>query len=356
MTQRNPWVFVDGNKNEILTFLTLYKTARKKSLAYIRCLSLKILYRSSIFSLPQKLVALPLVLVVAQSKFHRRETWSRFGMQNNSDLFAFVINYIIQVGGGPLLPYHPLGGRVLNYIFLSHAKKIDLAQHILIKIYLRVNIMLPTVKRELLSEGELHIKTGSMYAEKTTVLMRDLLREKASGMRVAYFNYAGDTRNPEDVYSTHNPLMRTNFSSTNSFPLHSYYYLSSILMYVDDYDVFGIDEGQFFVDLYDTVMKLVEGHNKIVYIVGLDSDANRKKFGQLLDLFPVADSYEKLYARCMSCAKQGIRKKAIHTRKIQPQPQPQQCENAPMKIEIGGKEMYESVCRKCYCSSSKNDS
>lgn len=187
--------------------------------------------------------------------------------------------------------------------------------------------------------GELHLKMGGMYAEKTTVLLRDLLREKASGLRVAYFNYSEDTRNAEDVYSSHNPVLVKNISSLGEFPLYRVEKLTKAKEMVEQYDVFGFDEAQFYPDLYDVVIYLVEECNKIVYVVGLDADSRRKRFGQLLDLVPMADSYEKLYARCMRCATQGIRTKAIHTLCKIPTTE---------QKKIGAKDIYEAVCRKCY--------
>lgn len=187
--------------------------------------------------------------------------------------------------------------------------------------------------------GELHLKMGGMYAEKTTVLIRDLLREKASGLRVAYFNYSEDTRNSEDVYSTHNPVLVKNISSLEQFPLFRVQLLAPIKLVADNFDVFGFDEAQFYPDLYEVVTYLVEECSKIVYVVGLDADKNRNKFGQLLDLIPMADSYEKLYARCMRCAEKGVRTKAIHTL----------CKIPSMEQKkIGAKDIYEAVCRKCY--------
>jgi thymidine kinase len=42
-------------------------------------------------------------------------------------------------------------------------------------------------------------------------------------------------------------------------------------------------------------------HKKRVYICGLDSDFERKKFGQILDLIPVCDKIVKLTSLCSKC-------------------------------------------------------
>ena len=62
-----------------------------------------------------------------------------------------------------------------------------------------------------------------------------------------------------------------------------------------------INEGQFFGDLKETVLNWCENLGKHIYIVGLDGDRHRNKFGQLLDLIPFADYYEKLHAKCILC-------------------------------------------------------
>lgn len=187
--------------------------------------------------------------------------------------------------------------------------------------------------------GELHLKMGSMYAEKTTELLRHLLKEKASKQRVAFFNYDKDNRNTEDVYSTHNPILVKNITALQEFPLYKIKTVSEVQPMIDKYDVFGFDEAHFYPDLYNEIVKLVEIYGKIVYVAGLDSDKDRGKFGQLLDLIPIADSYEKLYARCMPCARNGKRVTAIHT----------VCKiRTDEKEMIGGKDLYEAVCRACY--------
>lgn len=194
--------------------------------------------------------------------------------------------------------------------------------------------------------GELHLKMGSMYAEKTTELIRQLLREKASGLAVVYVNYDEDNRNPHDVYSTHNPVLEKNISGTGVIKMYSAHRLADVWQAMLSYDVIGIDEGQFFSDLYEKVLELVEVQGKIVYVAGLDSDKNREQFGQLIELIPIADSYEKLYARCMHCAKNGVRTNAIHTHCKVPSTE---------QRRIGAMDLYEALCRKCYLSARRED-
>lgn len=55
-----------------------------------------------------------------------------------------------------------------------------------------------------------------------------------------------------------------------------------------------INEGQFFGDLVEFVERWCDEYKKDITVSGLDGDYKREKFGQILDLIPLADSVEKL--------------------------------------------------------------
>ena len=83
--------------------------------------------------------------------------------------------------------------------------------------------------------------------------------------------------------------------------------LSLISPLLHMYDVFVINEGQFFDDLYDIVNIMVNLHKKKVYVAGLDGDFKRRKFGQMLDIISMADDVIKLKSICINCKKnEGI--------------------------------------------------
>jgi thymidine kinase len=96
-----------------------------------------------------------------------------------------------------------------------------------------------------------------------------------------------------------------------------------------------VDEAQFFVGcLVDFVQRAVEVYGKHVVVVGLDGDANRAPFGDVLKLIPLADSVEKKTALCKRC---GDGTAAIFTRARGSQ---------EAQVAVGGAEMYEPVCRR----------
>lgn len=100
-----------------------------------------------------------------------------------------------------------------------------------------------------------------------------------------------------------------------------------------------IDEAQFFCGcLVQFVQAAVESHGKHVVVVGLDSDADRRPFGDVLALAALADSIEKKTALCRRC---GDGTPAIFTRALSVK---------EGQVAVGGAEMYEPVCRRHFSS------
>lgn len=101
----------------------------------------------------------------------------------------------------------------------------------------------------------------------------------------------------------------------------------------DDYDVIGVDEGQFFPDLVE-FCETEANHGKTVIVAALDGTFQRKPFGRVLELVPLAESVTKLSAVCMIC-----RKDAAFSRRL----------GRETAVEvIGGEDKYMAVCRSCY--------
>ena len=66
-------------------------------------------------------------------------------------------------------------------------------------------------------------------------------------------------------------------------------------------DYIFINEAQFFTNLKNWVITIVERYNKNVILCGLDSDFKREKFGEILDLIPHAHKITKLNGTCTQC-------------------------------------------------------
>jgi thymidine kinase len=109
---------------------------------------------------------------------------------------------------------------------------------------------------------------------------------------------------------------------------------------VHDADVILINEGQFFSDLLDIVLDMVEVENKKVYICGLDGDFKRSKFGQISDLIPYCDKLTKLQSLCSLC-RNGT--KGIFSHRVSQE---------TSQVVIGS-DNYKPLCRTCYIRENK---
>jgi thymidine kinase len=185
--------------------------------------------------------------------------------------------------------------------------------------------------------GTLDLISGPMFSSKTTMLLGRLFSEAEIGLKVLYINHSIDDRS-EGNFSTHNPLYKNSpFHKKVTFKVLTK--LSEITPLVKNYDVIGIDEGQFFEDLFKEVKYLVEDLNKHVIVAGLNGSYKREPFGQFLQLEPLSDTYTKLSAWCLECSKTKKRTSAPFTHKL--------IESSILK-ETGGIDKYIPVCRKCY--------
>ncbi|XP_059624806.1 thymidine kinase a-like [Cornus florida] len=178
--------------------------------------------------------------------------------------------------------------------------------------------------------GEIHVIVGPMFAGKTTTLLRRVKSECTAGRSVAIIKSNKDTRYGLDSIVTHDGV---------KFPCWPLSDLSSFRQKFgpdayDKLDVIGIDEAQFFDDLYDFCRKAADHDGKTVIVAGLDGDYLRRSFGSVLDIIPLADSVNKLTARCELCGK-----RAFFTLRKTEQTQTEL---------IGGADVYMPVCRKHY--------
>ena len=100
-----------------------------------------------------------------------------------------------------------------------------------------------------------------------------------------------------------------------------------------------IEEAQFHKNLVDFVVMAVDIHEKHLIVAGLDGDANRNPFGEVLNLVPLADRIVKLKAICKKCSDENEVNDAIFSSKI--------VDNSSL-VDVGGSDKYESLCRKHY--------
>lgn len=173
-------------------------------------------------------------------------------------------------------------------------------------------------------DGYLELILGPMFSGKTSRLIKLYDNFIKDGFNVCVVNFSGDTRYHEKYLSTHDKVM---------IPCTLASKLNEILEEMDASDIILINEGQFFEDLFDVVVELVENRHKQVFICGLDGDFQRKKFGKLLDLIPLCDSVMKLHSKCHKCKGEA----PFSHRQIEDK-----------KQVLIGSDIYVPLCRTCY--------
>ena len=139
----------------------------------------------------------------------------------------------------------------------------------------------------------LHIIFGPMFSGKSTKLINEINTLKVYKKNILIINSHHDTRIETDSIKTHN---NQTYSALKLKNLKT----EIIPELICKYDVIAIDEAQFFNDLYEFVNELVK-YNIHIIICGLNGDRNQKKFGQIIDLLPLANKVDKLSGICNIC-------------------------------------------------------
>lgn len=146
--------------------------------------------------------------------------------------------------------------------------------------------------------GNIQLILGCMFSGKTSELIRRIQRYKSIQKKVLFVNFIEDTRYNKNKSSINNIYTHDKVGCEGIY----LYKLSSLIEKVNNYDVFVINEGQFFEDVYTISIELCEKYGKDVLICGLDGDFQRQTFKyNLLDLIPYADTVEILTAYCSIC-------------------------------------------------------
>ena len=181
--------------------------------------------------------------------------------------------------------------------------------------------------------GYLKIILGSMFAGKTTELMKEYNRHMACQLNCCFINHSYDDRygSGREKTKTHSNMEIVNDYSVSKL---AHLFDDELNITAESYDVYFINEGQFFEDLYRWTDWLVNTKHKKVYVCGLDGDFQRKKFGSILDIIPLCDDVVKIKALCINCKKHD----GIFTHRVSSETE---------QLVVGSKN-YQSLCRKCY--------
>lgn len=173
------------------------------------------------------------------------------------------------------------------------------------------------------ARGQIQVILGPMFSGKSTELMRRVQRFQIAQYKCLVIKYAKDTRYSSQ-FSTHDR------NTMEALPAGLLWDVAQEAMGVA---VIGIDEGQFFPDIVE-FSEAMANAGKTVIVAALDGTFQRKAFGTILHLVPLAESVVKLNAVCMECFREAAYTKRLGLEK---------------EVEvIGGADKYHAVCRLCY--------
>jgi thymidine kinase len=181
--------------------------------------------------------------------------------------------------------------------------------------------------------GWIEVICGSMFSGKTEELIRRLNRARIAKQKIEIFKPARDDRYSEVQIVTHDE------HAIQSTPVQS---ASQILLMINDVDVVGIDEAQFFDSEITSVCNTMANNGIRVLVAGLDLDYTGMPFGPMPSLIASAEYVTKLHAICMNCGDL-----AHYSYRIVKNEQ---------QVLLGEKESYEPLCRKCFIERRKNHS
>jgi len=175
----------------------------------------------------------------------------------------------------------------------------------------------------------LNIYLGPMFSGKTTKLLKtyNLLTGDNEEKNILLINHASDNRYGQSHIISHDG---------QKLPCYSFKCLNDIFTTIQENileqtQFILIDEGQFFDDLFDVVLKLLV-LNKTIFIAGLDGDFKQRPFpnSKLLDLIPYAITVEKLHSLCYICK--------------EPAPMTKRLTNHDEIIHVGHSDIYQPIC------------
>ena len=173
--------------------------------------------------------------------------------------------------------------------------------------------------------GWIEVITGCMFSGKTEELIRRLRRAKIAKQKVVIFKPIIDTRYSSNSIVSH---------SEQSLPSILIKDANEILELVEDAQVIGIDEAQFFSsDLIDVSNKLADDGRRVI-VAGLDMDYRGVPFEPIPQLLSIAEYITKSLAICVECGN--------------PADKTQRKTASAERVIVGAADLYEARCRKCH--------
>ena len=175
------------------------------------------------------------------------------------------------------------------------------------------------------NEGRLVLILGPMFSGKSTRLIEIIRKYTYKAKKTIMIKYFADKRYSEkSEVVTHDLIKYDSIDCGN---------LGDSFEILKNYDVIGIDEGQFFPDLVEICEKLVL-LKKIVIIAALNGDFRMEPFPVISRIISKADKIKLLKAYCFNCHKDA----KFSLRIVQ----------SNETVLIGAGEAYKPACRECH--------
>ena len=171
--------------------------------------------------------------------------------------------------------------------------------------------------------GWIEVVVGGMYSGKTEELIRRIHRAQLARQKVQVFKPKIDTRYHAEDVTSHNQ------NSSKAIPVGASEEIWEHLL--DDTQVVGIDEGQFFDSQLVGVVQTLAERGVRVIISGLDTDWQAKPFEPMPTLMAIAENVTKLQAVCVVCGKAASRTQRVAQLSGQ--------------VVVGSHGIYEARCR-----------
>jgi thymidine kinase len=173
--------------------------------------------------------------------------------------------------------------------------------------------------------GWIEVICGSMFSGKTEELIRRIKRARIANQKIQIFKPLTDNR-----YHVENVVSHDD-NAIKSLPVSS---SLEIIKFLEDVNVVGIDEAQFFDEKLPEVCQKLAIRGIRVIVAGLDMDFRGKPFGPIPHLLSVSEYITKVHAICPHCGNL-----ATHSYRLSEDKD---------TIVLGEKDKYEPRCRVCY--------
>ncbi len=181
-------------------------------------------------------------------------------------------------------------------------------------------------QRPIPSSGWIEVIVGSMFSGKSEELIRRLRRAQIAKRRVQVFKPAIDDRYSETHITSHSEMRLPSLAVSTAADI-----LAGAL---DDTEVVGIDEGQFFDQHLPAACNTLADRGKRVIVAGLDQDYLGRPFEPMPQLLAIAEYITKTLAICMVCGSP-----ANHTQRLVASSE---------RVLVGAQGTYEARCRACF--------